>query len=1337
MRRKPGEILGPMSLPTGVLTFCFTDVEGSSELWERQPDAMARALVWHDRLVAGTVEAHGGHLIQSMGEGDSTVSVFANAADAVVAAVSLQRELARDGANELGLAVRIGLHTGAAEQRDGTYFGSTVNLAARVRGLADGGHVFLSSAANQALAADLPAGCVTVALGTHSLKGFAAREEIYAVSSEGLRAPPSTECPYQGLRAYGPGDGDRFFGREQTVADAVDELRSHGWLCVVGSSGSGKSSLLRAGIAATWGDASVLTPGARPAPVAAVNGLLVVDQLEELWTICAEPELRDAFIGSLLEHEGPVAVGIRADFYGSCGDYPSLAAKVSAHQLLLGAMSDEELRSAVVEPARAYGLRVEPGLVELLLREVADRRGALPLLSHALLATWEGRDGRTLTLEAYRAAGGVGAAIAATAEGVYAELDDSQRRAAKAVLLRLVEPGEGVDDARRRATVDEISSVDAGTPVMPVVDALANARLLTLDQGTVELAHEALIREWPRLRAWIDDEREALSIRRHLTEAAAAWEQLGRDPSELYSGPRLVALLDWLKTRPTLSASEKDFANASREESERVERGKARSVRRLRTLVVAVSIALVAALGAGAFALVKQQDAADSRDRADIARVAAVSRSVVERQPDLGLLLAVAAFELDDTEETRGALLEGLQTNPLLFGLLHGVDSGLEAAVFSPDGSKLVTPTSDGTGSIVWSTTSRRRLSVLDRGNGILLGAAISPNGRWLAVPAIYETPRIRSRLQVWDLQRNRLVRLIPSPAGLLTTAAFSADGNTLITQGGPRVNRRFGTEVAFWDTRTWRPRGDPLLVDREYSGDRTVAVSVDGELLAVPRSSGEVRVWSTSARKPVATLPASPGAVTALAFAPDASALAIGDDDGGVRFVDPRTARSRAKPLALSESSALAIEYSPDGSLVAVGREDGRTQIFGIESGDQLGPPLAANASSINDVSFSPGGDLLATAGLDRTGALWRLDGNRAIGTVFRGQSGPITEATYTPDGGMVLTAGTDGSVAARDPSTGSIERRFDLGGEVLSSAVSPDGSTLAAGGTAARVALWPVDDASAEPISVDLDGSWAQQVAFSPDGEQLAIAVDETRGAWATVDRDAGGGDVRFVDPATGAAKAAAVDFKQVPIGVAFSPDGEVLAVTADNNLVHLYDAATHAPIGKPLANVDSPIFSTTFAPNSDRLATGTGSGLVLQWNVHERTVIEPPLEGDEGGIAGLAYSPDGALLATSRGGLSTTQLWRADTGARFAGTFVAGALPYTERTFDLEHFLANRPAFSPSGDQLVTTGLDRATVSWTLDPDQWRDAACAIAGRELTAGEWRQYLPDRDPYPLCGSG
>ncbi len=1335
------------ALPTGVVTFCLSDIEGSTALWESEPTAMAEALVRHDELIADCAATHGGRLLKSMGEGDSTVSVFDSAPQALEAALAATRALSAERwPGGLRITARFGVHTGEAERREDGYFGPTINLAARLRGQADGGQIFLSSVTTDLVRRHLPPGCELVDLGPHRLRGLGAPERIHAVKGPGLSTPlPASECPYRGLLAFEPEDRDFFFGREEVVDDLIRRLARGRLLAVVGASGSGKSSVLRAGVIAAVNAGEVagieraclLTPGSAPRLDVADDPaeLVVVDQFEELFTLCEDAARRDDFIDALLALNCPVAIGMRADLYGKLGGHADLARAVAGNQVLLGAMSDTELERAVTEPARLAGLRLEPGLVELVLRDVAGEPGALPLLSHALRATWERRDGRTLTVEGYRESGGVASALAQTADSVIESLPTAERPLIRNVFLRLTELGEGVEESRRRVAIDELvpegTSLDA---IQGLLERLADARLVMLGESTAEVAHEVLIREWPALRGWLDEDREGIRLHRQLGDAARLWEAGGSEPSDLYRGTRLGTAVDWAQAhREDLNAGERAFLDASVAEADRERRDQLRSNRRLRGLLAGAVILLVVALGAGAFALLKQQDAADSRDRADIARVAAVSRSVVERQPDLGLLLAVAAFELDDTQETRGALLEGLQTNPLLFGLLHGVDSGLEAAVFSPDASKLVTPTSDGTGTIIWSTRTRRRLAVLDHGNGILLGAAISPSGRWLAVPAIYETPRPRSLLQVWDLRRNKLVRLVDSPAGALTSAAFSADGDTLVTQGGPRPSGRFGTEVALWDTRTWRPRGDPLVVDPEYSGDRTVAVSADGELLAVPLSNGGVRVWSSSARKPVATLPATTAPVTALAFTPDASALAIGDDGGGIRFLDPRTAKSRAKPLAVSESLPVAIEYSPEGSRVAVGRADGRTQIFEIESGEPLGQPLAANASAINDVSFSADGSLLATAGLDRTGALWQLDGNRAIGTVFRGQEGAITGATYTPDGATVLTAGIDGSVAARDPETGSIMRRYRLGGEVLSATVSPDGSTLAAGGTAGRVALWPIDDPSAEPISVDLNGSWTQQIAFSPDGEQLAVAVDGTRGAWEQGTYH-GGGHVRFVDPATGASTAPGLDFSQVPIGVAFSPDGKLLAVTADNNLVHLYDAETHERIGHPLENVDSPMFSTAFAPNSERLATGTGSGLVLQWNVDEQTVVEPSLEGDQGLIGGVAYSPDGTLLATSRGGFSTTRLWRADDGAAFAGAFVPGELPITEQTFNVDHFFANRPAFSPSGDRLVTTGLDHATVSWTLDPDQWRDAACAIAGRDLSEGEWRQYLPDRDPYPLC---
>ena len=288
---------------------------------------------------------------------------------------------------------------------------------------------------------------------------------------------------------------------------------------------------------------------------------------------------------------------------------------------------------------------------------------------------------------------------------------------------------------------------------------MAEARLVIVGDGTAEVAHEALIRHWPRLRTWLDEDREGLRLHRRLSAAAAEWDASGRDPGEVYRGARLAAALDWSERGDGTSALEAAFLDASVAEQDRERRAQARTNRRLRTLLAGTAILLVAALVAGSVAWVSQRRAADSRDQADVSRVAAVSRSVVERQPDLGLLLAAAAFDLRDTADTRSTLLNAVEAHPLLDGLIYGAESGLEAAVFSPDGKLLATPTSDGTGTILWDVATRRRLGVLRRsGGGISLDAAISPDGRWLAVPVHRQVGnRYRATLEVWDLKDRRL----------------------------------------------------------------------------------------------------------------------------------------------------------------------------------------------------------------------------------------------------------------------------------------------------------------------------------------------------------------------------------------------------------------------------------------------------------------------------------------------------------------------------------------------------------------------------------------------------
>ncbi len=540
------------------MTFCLSDIEGSTALWESDPAAMAEALVRHDEIIAEHVEARGGRFLKSMGEGDSTVSVFESAPQALDAAVAathaLQEEQWPAG---LRLAVRFGLHTGEAERRDADYFGPTLNLAARLRGQADGGQVFVSAATAALVARHLPAGCELVDLGPHRLRGLGAPERIHALKGPGISAPlPASESPYRGLLAFEPDDRRFFFGREDVVEEILARLAPGRLLAVTGASGSGKSSVLRAGVvgAVLAGEiggverARILTPDAEARLEVADDPreLVIVDQFEELYTLCEDPARRDAFIDGLLALSSPVVIGVRADLYGSLGDHPELARAVADNQVLLGAMGDDELERAITEPARVAGLRLEPGLVELILRDVAREPGALPLLSHALRVTWEQRDGRTLTVEGYRASGGVASALAQTADSVVEAVPPDRQALMRNLFLRLTEMGEGIEDTRRRVAVEELVPEGASPEeVQALLDRLAEARLVTLGEGTAEVAHEVLIREWPRLRAWLEEDRAGIRLHRELGDAARRWEAGSREAGDLYRGTRLDAAVEW------------------------------------------------------------------------------------------------------------------------------------------------------------------------------------------------------------------------------------------------------------------------------------------------------------------------------------------------------------------------------------------------------------------------------------------------------------------------------------------------------------------------------------------------------------------------------------------------------------------------------------------------------------------------------------------------------------------------------------------------------------------------------------------------------------------------
>ena len=498
--------------------------------------------------------------------------------------------------------------------------------------------------------------------------------------------PSTMICPYKGLATFEAEDAAYFFGRDRVVAELIARLVGSPFVAVVGASGSGKSSALRAGLlpalasgvlpgSDTW-TMVVMRPGERPmselrAALAKAFGadeppdvvadleqrlaaqsagqrlLLVVDQFEEVFA-ATDVEGRDAFLELLTTPRSglKVIVAVRADQYGQGAAYPALARQLAADHVLVGPVSPAETAEIVEQPAQQVGLRVEPELTAALVRDAGEEPGALPLLSTALLELWQAREDGRLTLAAYNARGGLRGAVARLAESAFARLTPEQEPIARSVMLRLAGSGEGDTLVRRRVPIREFDT-DTSPDTAAVLATLTTQRLLTTGEGYVEVAHEALLREWPRLQGWLDEDASGRQLRLHLIGAARDWDERGREPGDLYRGARLVAMLDWAAEHDAeLNATERAFVAASREAAEDEANRQRATNRRLRVLLGGAAVFLVAAIAAGGFAFVQAQQAQAEADRADAAALLNRSRE-----------LAASAVTALDTDATLARLL--------------------------------------------------------------------------------------------------------------------------------------------------------------------------------------------------------------------------------------------------------------------------------------------------------------------------------------------------------------------------------------------------------------------------------------------------------------------------------------------------------------------------------------------------------------------------------------------------------------------------------------------------------------------------------------------------------
>ena len=1341
--KTPGELVERLragwseALPTGVVTFCCSDIVGSSALWESHPEAMAEALVRHDELIADAVEARGGGLIKSMGEGGATVSVFDSAPAAVEAALAANRTLAaEEWPPGIRIAARWGLHTGEAERRDTDYYGPSVNLAARVRSAADGGEILVSAVTSELVVAHLPKGCTFVDLGPHRFKGVGTPERIHALAGPGVRTPPSaSESPYRGLLSFEPDDRAFFFGREEVTAKIIGRLAPGRLLAVVGASGSGKSSVLRAGVVAAvragevdgLRHASLLTPGAAPALDAEdePDRLVVVDQFEELFTLCDHADRRRAFIDALLRMRCAVAIGVRADIYGRLSGHSELALAVADNQVLLGPMGTGELERAITEPARLAGLKLEPGLVELILRDVAAEPGALPLLSHALRATWERRDGRTLTVEGYRETGGVASAIGRTADALVDALPDEQRRLVRSVLVRMTELGEGSEDSRRRVAVDELVPEGAAAgPVEALLHRLAEERLVTLDDGSAEVAHEALIREWPQLRRWLDEDRAGIRAHQQLGDAARLWDAGGREASDLYRGARLAAALELVESRRAqLNATERAFLDAAAEEADRERSAERRTNRRLRALLAGGAVLLVAALLGGVLAVLSRNTAQDAERAAeaqaltaDAQRIGALSRAA----PTLAqsMLYAAAAVEVEDTVETRGDLLAALQRNWAAVRSLPLSSAALTGAAVSRE--LLASTDTAGVVRFVDLRTWTPSGAPVKLGRLIDWGTvAFSPDGRTLAVVTRKDG---RAEVHLIDVE-SRTPRRIGSWGGLgphrsdgpSTALAYAPDGRRLavvltrLRPSGLLASQR----LLLLDTRNGRAVWQRRYPHRDGQGQWLIGVRfLPGGRLLTSAQLGATLVWDARAGRILRRYPIG----GPFALSPDRRRVAIArnspsqeDMSSSITVLHLRTGKQRELDSRLNDSWIIGLAYTRDGKRIVVKADT--TTVWDVASGDIVETYGTIVGPLQGSVVLDQRG-LALDSRFDGTMTVWDPEATRRVGRRFSfasAFSGCRTLPCFVvaPRGDVMASSRGDGTVTLVDLRT---RRRIaDLpardGTVAEAMAFTPDGRRLATGGNAGTVTIRDVR--SHAIVRRLVFGAPVNAVALSPDGRLIAVQHKRVGAAESTVEVRALRSNTRvYVNTVAGGAGE-----------LAFTRDGRVLVASACCASVVAWDARS----GEQRLRVPASDRAHTFAlsPDSQTVATGSAGGRVRLWDLRTGRPRGPATEVAGAKIFQLAISPDGRLLAVGAYD-GKAAVWDLRTRTRLGQSFTV--LPG----------LAPAVAFKPDGRLIV--GEYVSAIEWPLDRPTLQRFACRIAGRDITRAEWEDVLPNQPYRRVC---
>jgi len=1222
--------------------------------------------------------------------------------------------------------------------------------------------------------------------------------------------PAATACPYRGLAVYEPADAGLFCGRSAAVRALTARLRAARLVVVSGPSGVGKSSVVRAGLVpellrghvphSAGAEVVVVKPGSRPVdelapllreadtadappdadrrPVA-----LVVDQFEQLWTAGAKGRERTAFVDALLAmlDDGLLSCAVlvvRGDYLGRLAEHAELAGRAADGLVLVPAMTEPELREVVEEPARVAGLGVDPDLADAVVRDVQGQTAALPLLSSALVGTWERRRDGMLTLTGYVQAGGVTGALAGTAEAALSALDTADRELARRLLVRLAASG-GDDGAatlvRRRAPLTELGLDDADGPRRrAVIEEFVSRRLLTIDAGHLEVTHEALLTGWPRLAGWLADDALGRAVRAHLAPEAADWAADGRPADRLYRGTRLDSALDWL-AQPDADPTpvERDFLRASAERAEaelaaayaqvRRERAARRRTRRLAGVLAAVT---VVALAAGLLAAQRTRAADASALRAEADRLAAASSTV--GAPDLSLLLAAQAYKTQRTPQTEAALLSAAVQHRQIVGVYRagGIAQRLAA---SPDGRVLYANTD--TQVVAWNAATHRSRVLIEYHSPASdprdVAASPARTGDTAGLVAVV-TPQVPgiagSALTLLGPDgRVRWVRHMRDLGGWPLTARFTADGRRLgvvvvAGYGGPAPVRG----ALYVDTRTGRA-GPPVFREPVAAGE-------------------DVNNWHRG-------------------FSADAETVDMFNDDRPGTTVTHDLADGTTTTLVLPTSDPTTDPF-PVGRGWLVTMPDG-TEYWYPPGKARPAQRIADHTGWVSAAATNAAGSVLVTAAPDQRLVVSDLVAGKWVRrTVLPAQGGTVLGLAVNRSGTRAYSSGDDGTVTAwdltdrdgfgaqiRTPQVAGVDpaRLIVIGDPALSSAtgdwVVPEMEWSSPEHQGPIFAVF-VDPGTRESVgsvraSVRSPVGWPQQTAtLSPDGRLVAITTMFTTAVIDVRRRQV----VHQITLPT-VLRAVASDGETVPAGPepvaasAWSSDGRRLLLAtggargvAPRGSIAVIDTATWSRPNWALPPGDATALAVS--PGGGILVVGYASGDVDladpgTYQVRHRLHVD-------GAVRAVAFSGDGARLAAV-GDSRRLDVWDPRTGERALATVpsFAGAgrsvawLPGTHTAvysgddgqialFDTDAAVqrgVSLPVFADAGAgyvQIATVaggrlalfpgyrfiGQTREGVVYPLEPADWLAHACSIVRRQLTRAEWNAYIPNQPYRPTCAS-